>query len=280
MIRNGENGHQVAQNDVEQPPDDNHAGRADIQGAQQRNAELQAAQQGPARQPGAQQDAAGQPGAQQGPDAVGRRENHEGALQHAIVALVAFIFGLMLLALQIIGFVFAVRGRHTEDIRVNWCSPAFRDFAVAVTTGNCEKYVVVASSSNGIGCISIPGSQQSNWLLGTIISLTLAWFCQLGDVILMMCTASNTTWRGANVHRPWFTIFAGLITLVALIAFSVFNANNLPPDVTETIWIYRKEASRAVGRVCQGRLSPPGLRGVMIGYMDGLFGSWGGVYNG
>ena len=163
---------------------------------------------------------------------------------------------------------------------MNWCSPAFRDFALAVTTGNCQLYPVLPSSSNGIGCIALPATQQRDWLRGTVGFLAVALFCQLSDWTLMMCTNSKSRWRGVKFQRPWLTMAAGVIVLVVLVYAGRVNADELPKGVTRTVWIYRKEESREMGRVCKGELSPPGLRGTMIGYMDGLFESWGGMYDG
>ncbi|KAH7077246.1 hypothetical protein FB567DRAFT_146200 [Paraphoma chrysanthemicola] len=214
------------------------------------------------------------------PNAIEADRLHPDALRYAIVALVAFIFLILLLVLQLYGLYAAVIGRRQKDLRVNWCSPAFRDFAIAVTTGDCKKYQIINSSSNGIGCISLPGDQQRDWLLGTIIALSTALVCQVLDTALMLLTDSGTKWRAVKVQRPWLTMFGGVIMLVVLVVFGVFNAKDLPKGVTETVWIYRKEASRELGRVCRGKLNPPGLRGNMIGYMDGLFESWGRVYHG
>jgi hypothetical protein len=205
---------------------------------------------------------------------------HPGALRYAIVASISFILLLMLLVLQLFGLYSADVGRRQKDIRVNWCSPAFHDFAVAITTGNCDKFSIIDSSTNGIGCISLPGDQQRDWLLGTIISLSVALVCQVFDTVLMLLTNSNTKWRKVKAQRPWLTMFGGVIMLVVLVIFGVFNAKDLPKGVTEAVWIYRKVPSQEMGRVCRGTLNPPGLRGVMIGYMDGLFESWGSVYHG
>jgi hypothetical protein len=182
--------------------------------------------------------------------------------------------------LQILGLQAAVVGRRQKDIRVNWCSPAFQDFTVAVTTGNCQKHNVIDSSSNGIGCISLPGEQQYDWLFGTIIALSVALICQVLDTILMLLTNSKTKWRAVKVQRPWLTMFGGVIMLVVLVIFGVFNAKDLPKGITEHVWIYKKKPSWEMGKVCQTTMMPPGLRGVMIGYMDGLFESWGKVYDG
>ncbi|KAF2034632.1 hypothetical protein EK21DRAFT_55852 [Setomelanomma holmii] len=206
--------------------------------------------------------------------------HYPGALQYAFVALTSAILFLLLLVLQIYGLYAAVSGQHVKDLRVNWCSPAFRDFAVAVTTGNCEKYEIIPSSSNGIGCISLPGHQQRDWLVGTITVLSIALGCEVLDTILMLCTNSGSKFRGVKAQRPWLTMYGGVIVLVILVAFGVFNANHLPKEVTEAVWIYRKEESRALGRVCRGQLSPGGLRGMIIGYMDGLFESWKSAYQG
>lgn len=205
---------------------------------------------------------------------------HPDALRYAFVALIAAILLLALLTLQIYALYASITGLHKKDLKVNWCSPSFRDFALAVSTGNCQHYPVLPSSSNGIGCIALPGTQQTDWLRGTAIALTVALFCQTADWVLMMCTNSESRWRGVKFQRPWLTMAAGVIVLVVLIYAGRVNANELPEGVTRTVWIYRKEESSALGRVCKGELDPPGLRGTMIGYMDGLFQSWGGVYDG
>jgi uncharacterized integral membrane protein len=194
------------------------------------------------------------------------RKKHKETLHYAFVAIVSAILFLMLVILQSYGLYAAAVGRHVEDIRVNWCSPAFRDFAVAVTTGNCDKYEVINSSSNGIGCISLPGSA--------------AMICQSLDAVFMLYSHSHFRPRGVRAQRPWLTMIGGCLMLVVMIVFGIIHANSLPKGVTEAVWIYRIEESRKSGRVCRGSLNPPGLRGVVIGYMDGLFQSWGRAYYG
>jgi len=205
---------------------------------------------------------------------------HPDAVRYAFVALISFLFLITLLVLQIWALQAAATGRRQEDLRVNWCSPALQDFAVAVTTGNCEKFSVLDSSSKGIGCISLPGDQQRDWLLGTVIALSVALICQVLDTILMLLTNSKTKWRAVKVQRPWLTMFGGVIMLVVLIVFGVFNAKDLPRGITETVWVYKMKPSWEMGKLCQTEIYPPGLRGVMIGYMDGLFESWGSAYYG
>ncbi|KAH7114628.1 hypothetical protein EDB81DRAFT_920561 [Dactylonectria macrodidyma] len=203
-------------------------------------------------------------------------------LTHAIVALVASALLVALVILQIYGLYAAASGSveaSASNLTVKWCSPSFRDFAIAISTGNCEIYEVTGSSSNGIGCISLPAQQQRDWLTITIAGLAAALVFEGMDLALIRC-ARGRQCRGVGMQRPWFTMFAGVLSLVILIAFGVFNAARLPVGVTDVVWIYRKEPMATLGRVCQGKLKAPGLRGMIIGWTDGLFDGWGYVYHG
>ena len=207
-------------------------------------------------------------------------EEQSDVLRHAIVAFVAFFFLLALIILQVYGLYAAIQGLKHKDLTVKWCSPSFRDFAVAITTGNCEKYEIIPSTSNGIGCIALPAQQQHDWLIGTVICLSAALIFQIMDMCLLRCAKGRKCRGGVTMQRPWLTMFSGVLVLVILISFGVFNSNRLPPGVTSKVWIYRKEGPTAVGRVCQGTLTSPGLRGMIIGWTDGLFNNWGDVYFG
>jgi hypothetical protein len=207
----------------------------------------------------------------------------EDALRHSIVALVAFALLLILIALQLYGLYAAIRSRNEKDLKVQWCSPSFRDFGIALTTGNCELFSIIDDRNSGISCIELPAEQQREWIIGTIVALVAASACQIGDMILLKWTQNDSKrkCRGTvRLQRPWLTMFGGVTMIVLLIAFGVFSANRLPSGVTELVWVYRKEPEKVVGRVCQARLKSPGLRGTIIAYTDGLFGSWGGMYFG
>lgn len=186
---------------------------------------------------------------------------------------------LILVTLQLYGLVAAVRGRKETTLNVRWCSPSFRDFALAVTTGNCEKYEIAESSSNGIGCIYLPAEQQRGWLTGTVVGLAAALVMELIDMLLLRCSKGRR-FRGVKMQRPWLTMFGGVLVLVLLVSFGVFYSNQLPPGVTDVVCVYRKEPGADVGRVCQVNLKSPGLRGMIIGWSDGVFASWGDAYHG
>lgn len=205
---------------------------------------------------------------------------HDDVLRHTIVALFAFIFLLIMIILQIMALVFAVKGRNGPDKKVKWCSPAFRDFAVAVVVpGTCDIYPVTNSSSYGIGCIELPARQQADWLSGTIVCLSASLIVQAMDMALLRC-AHGRRFRGVKMQRPWLTMFSGVLILIVLITFSVFNAGRLPPGISNIVWVFRKSAKETHGSVCRGTLNSPGLRGMIIGWTDGLFDSWGSVYHG
>lgn len=205
----------------------------------------------------------------------------EDALRHAIVALVALMLLIMLVVLQLAGLAYAIKGlKRDTDMTVSWCSPAFQDSTLAVRTGNCDIYTVTTSASNGIGCVDLPATEQRGWLVGTIVILSAALVLQACDMILLRC-AKGRKFRGVKMQRPWLTMFTGITILIVIICYGVFAAMHLPSGVTETVWVYRKENNpAAIGRVCQGVLSPSGLRGMIIGWTDGLFDSWGAVYRG
>jgi hypothetical protein len=207
-------------------------------------------------------------------------------VKHAFVALFALFFGLVLLALQIWGLVAAQSGLKKRDLTVNWCSPTFRDFALAITTGNCERYSIIDSSSNGIGCVQLPASQQEEWLKGTVGALSISLLCEAIDLFLVRFVKKEDKEgnpieaRGTRLRRPWCSLFLGPLVFVILIYHGASAANDLPPGVTDLVWIYRKEPMAEAGRVCQAHLRSPGLRGMIIGWTDGLFDSWGTLYHG
>ncbi|KAF2675875.1 hypothetical protein K458DRAFT_482123 [Lentithecium fluviatile CBS 122367] len=214
-----------------------------------------------------------------------RALDHPTLVTHALVALFAFLFGVMLLILQIYGLIEARKGMNTRDLTVNWCSPTFRDFALAVTTGNCDLYSVIESSSNGIGCIQLPASQQEDWLKGTVAALSVSLVFEVFDVLLVKLVGrnkkgDNVEVNGTRLRRPWLSMFGGALVLIILIYYGAETANHLPPGVTDVVWIYRKEPKADIGRVCNVYLKSPGLRGMIIGWTDGLFDSWGPIYHG
>lgn len=82
------------------------------------------------------------------------------------------------------------------------------------------------------------------------------------------------------MQRPWLTMFSGILMIVILITFGIYNAGRLPAGISSLVWIFRKSEKEEIGAVCWGRLNSPGLRGMIIGWTDGLFDSWGWVYHG
>ena len=205
--------------------------------------------------------------------------------KHALIAIFATILGIALFVLQMYGLAAAKSGLKKKNLTVKWCSPTFRDFALAVTTGNCERYRIIESSSNGIGCIELPAYQQEDWLKGTVAILSISLVCQVVDLLLVKFAGRTKNGqhrrvRGTRLRRPWCTLFIGPLIFFILIYYGTTSANQLPKGVTDVVWIYRKEPMADLGRVCRGSLKSPGLRGMIIGWTDGLFDSWGSLYHG
>ena len=124
----------------------------------------------------------------------------------AVIAICAIVLFFIIVCLQIVGIVFASRGRHTQNLTVSWCSPIFELFAVAVSDGNCNFYPVTQNSGKGLGCINLPASRQRDWLLTTMALGSLAIVFQFLDFLILMLVHSKARWRSIKMKRPWFTV--------------------------------------------------------------------------
>jgi len=192
------------------------------------------------------------------------------------VALLALILGLALLVLQLYGLVIAIRGDQRDDITAVWCSTLFAD-ALAVQS-SCSLYIVEASFSRGIGCIRLRGYEQYTWLKATTIIVSISLVFEIIDCVVLSLVNGSTRWRGAKMKRPWFTMFTGNLVLVVVIVIGVFQSQNLPKTVSETVTIYKYEPSLRLATACMGELTPYGVRGAIIGWTDGFLKSWGEAY--
>jgi len=199
--------------------------------------------------------------------------------RQALVALTASMFGLTLFVLQLYGLAHAVSGRKQPDLAMRWCSPAFRDFTLAVFTGTCQKFITVSGGRNGLECITLPAEEQYLWLTGTVVLLSCAVVAQVADLALLSLTRTER-FHGVKMRRPWLTMFGGVMILTILICYGVFTSRQLPAGITESVWVYKKGPHDALGRVCQVRLWNSGLRDTIVGFSDGIFESWGSVYHG
>ncbi|KAM7211252.1 hypothetical protein V8F06_013370 [Rhypophila decipiens] len=219
---------------------------------------------------------------------AGQDDDDSELLYHALTCLAALVLLVALLVLQIYGIYAAVvslreaTSTDPEDVSastVKWCSPGFRDFAAAIITGNCDAYEISDASSNGIGCLDLPARDQRSWLKATIGALSASLVFQLADMIIFRCARGKKA-CGVDMDRPWLTMFAGILMLVVLLVFGVFDASRLPPGITDVVWVYRVPPSASEGTVCRQQLTAPGLRGMIIGYTDGLLGGWGEIFYG
>lgn len=75
-------------------------------------------------------------------------------------------------------------------------------------------------------------------------------------------------------------MFFGIIILVLLITFGLFNSTNLPTGMNADVWIYNNMLGGEELSVCRGSLRPGGLRGSILGWTDGLLQGWGSTYFG
>ena len=193
------------------------------------------------------------------------------------VALLAFLHLLAILILQMLGLAKARQGSNAPEPLVSWCSPIFSPFGEAVLDGNCNVYPIVQTFKKGVGCIMISGSQQMSWLKATVAGTGLSLALETFDICILALVHSTTRWRGVKMRRPWFTMFTGIAVLALILVFGVVYSSNLPPGISERVWIVTNVGSPLV---YAGKLGTAGLRGAIIGWNDGVFAEWASTYFG
>ncbi|KAI9711921.1 MAG: hypothetical protein M1812_007075 [Candelaria pacifica] len=194
------------------------------------------------------------------------------------VAAVAFLLFLAVVILQIIGLVGAVHANPGDrPLPVPWCSPIFQPFGISVRDGNCRVFDIDQSFSKGLGCIKIDGTIQKGWIKGTVWGTSIALIFEFFDLCILTFVHSNERPRGVQMNRPWFTMFSGLAVLLVMLIFGIIYASQLPPGITERVWVVVNIDSLTLWA---GTLEPAGLRGALIGWNDGLFEAWGNAYYG
>ncbi|KAK5046676.1 hypothetical protein LTR84_007437 [Exophiala bonariae] len=198
----------------------------------------------------------------------------------AFVTITSSLLLLMIFGLQIAGLVAAFQGRKKKDVRASWCSPMFSLFGVAEFDSNCVFREISGSPNKGLGCIELDGKRQRLWLMVTLICLLLSVVVQMVDLILL-CSRFRRwapfSFLAVNLQRPWATITLGFGTLVLILAFGANDAYTLPYGISENIWLVVDSGEPFV---CTGTLTPAGERGQFLGWLDGIFQSWGSVYFG
>jgi hypothetical protein len=75
-------------------------------------------------------------------------------------------------------------------------------------------------------------------------------------------------------------MFFGIIILIVIITFGIYNSSNLPNGITKDVWIYSDNLGSGEVSVCRGTLFPGGLRGSILGWTDGMLQGWKTVYFG
>ncbi|KAG4264718.1 hypothetical protein FPRO03_00002 [Fusarium proliferatum] len=194
----------------------------------------------------------------------------------AWITSIAALLGILLLVIQVFGLAMAAIGSQNKNVTADWCSTQFTR-ALAVESG-CELYNITASSSQGIGCITLKGYEQYTWLTTSIIIISLSLIFEVFDLVILSLVRGTTRWRGVKMKRPWFTMFSGNIVLLVLIIVGVFQCQHLPKKIDQsvTVFEYQKELGQSVTSIA--RLTPYGVRGAVIGWTDGFLQSWGETY--
>ena len=195
----------------------------------------------------------------------------------AVIAAVLFLAVLVLQLLGLAKAMQAVKSSSNPPV-VSWCSPVFQPFGIAAVDGSCNIYPISQVTVRGLGCITLPGQWQEQWLKGTIVGISIELFTELVDLlILSLVNGKRKIFQAVKMKRPWATIFSGLIVLIVTLIYGVNYSLYLPPGVSEKVTVLIDTQGPAS---YTGNLTSAGLRGALIGWNDGLFESWKELYLG
>jgi hypothetical protein len=209
--------------------------------------------------------------------ASNNRPSHR--LYAAFVMFTSFVLFFAIVGLQITGLVYAFRGHNNDDnINASWCSPMFGAFGLSELDSDCNFHPITGDPQKGIGCVELPGARQRTWLTITMISMMLSVIIEGIDfIILTFVPLHKHLWK-LELKRPWFTMVFGLAVLVLILTVGSVDAYNLPEGISERIWMIVDTGTQPF--VCSGILTPAGLRGQFLGWLDGLLEGWDATYFG
>ena len=195
-------------------------------------------------------------------------------------AVVAALLFVIVLILQLLGLAKAAQlvKASSGPPLVSWCSPLFQPFGLAAVDGSCNVYHISQSAHKGIGCITLPGQWQQQWLKGTIAGISIELCTELVDLlILSLVNGKRKIFQAVKLKRPWATIFSGLFVLVVTLIYGVNYSLYLPPGITDRVTVLMDVQGPAS---YTGNMTSAGLRGAIIAWNDGLFEIWRGAYVG
>ncbi|KAL9623293.1 MAG: hypothetical protein Q9160_002400 [Pyrenula sp. 1 TL-2023] len=155
------------------------------------------------------------------------------------VAALSLAFFFTVLALQIIGLIYAVEALDPSSRapEVAWCSTFFQPFGLAIVDGDCHVYYIELNNNKGIGCVKLPGLWQQGWIKATIAVLIMELVLELADLLILYRVDIDRKWHGAKMKRPWLSTFSGMIILLATLLCSIQYATYLPPKITERVMV-------------------------------------------
>lgn len=200
---------------------------------------------------------------------------------HQAVLFITGILFVSIIALQVIGLVFALKERFQTSFTVLNCSPGFVGFAVQ--TENCTLYPIIPELDKGISCVSLPGAKQDRWMTSTIVVLILVLACEVTDFVIVRFVMLHKKMHDHPWKRPMLTFVCGLVILTVLLADGISDTQSLPLGMSSQVLVANNITDpngASLDSICKLTLTGPGLRGNTLEWMDGLFNSWGCNYYG
>jgi hypothetical protein len=185
-----------------------------------------------------------------------------------IILVLSALFGLILIILQLIGFVKAIQGFHSsEPLLQSWCATTFK-IAKQVLDTNCNYHPVSPSQIGAADCIQLPGNQPI-WLKWTAIGIGVGIVCETVDAIIIIRVGKE----GSKKRRPWSTMVLGITIWALFIGLGVTAGGDVPLSNPEILLVRRTNSS-----ICLTSVVPARLWGQLLSWEEGLLSSLGASY--
>ncbi|KAF2416698.1 hypothetical protein EJ08DRAFT_703570 [Tothia fuscella] len=186
--------------------------------------------------------------------------------KRAWTAIASILVFFILLGLQLAGLAFAVKSIEHKDFKVFWCSPLLKNMNKLPDILRHHRRL-----NKGIGCLSLDGKRQRDWLMITVVLLPFLILYEIFDIItVLFAPKSVARLNGVDLRRPWASMFVGIGILIALTIVSGYHSMHLPEGLSKSLWIFRHDPSSDSFGVCVGQIHASGARGSILAGTDGL----------
>jgi hypothetical protein len=207
-----------------------------------------------------------------------------------VVIWSAVVLVVLVWVVMFVGLVNAGKILPQSKTALSYGSPLFTN-AMAVLTAHCKEYPIDQDHYKGLGLTTINTATPSVYTKFAFGFILFSAVALVVEAIAIYYAVVNARDRNTERQRPNFCVptvgkyrfpaVSAILTVTAyicLICLSVRASTTLPRGMTKDVVVaYPVDNSPLF---CRATLRPPGLRGLTLEYLDGVFEAWGGVWFG